>query len=190
MSLSILLISDEMIKERTAIHGNIDPKLLYPEIKLAQDMYIHPILGTALYDKLLFDINVSGTTTGAYKTLLDNYIVDPLMYYVLASLPIPISYQFWNKGVMRKQGDSTELPTMEELVTISDNYRVKAEWYAERLTKYLKTGINGVQITEYQNPGDTLDTITPQNSPFTMPIYLGDNDDCYSMDKNNCRCNE
>lgn len=190
MSKNILLISDDILKERTGIHGNIDPKLLYPEIKLAQDMYIHPILGTALYNKLIDDINVSGTTTGVYKTLLDDYIVDPLMYYVLASLPVPISFQFWNKGVIRKQGDSTELPSMSELVDISNNYRIKAEWYAERLTKYLKTGINGVQITEYSNPGDTLDTITPQNNPFTMPIYLGDDDYCQSLDKNNCRCNE
>ena len=52
MSLNILLISDTMIKERTAIHGNIDPKLIYPEIKFAQDSKILPILGTRLYNKL------------------------------------------------------------------------------------------------------------------------------------------
>src|SRR5690606_14849588 len=108
----------------------------------------------------------------------------------LANLPIPISFQFWNKGVLRKQGDSTELPTMEELVTISDQYRIKAEWYAERLTKYLKAGLNQNLFHEYSNPGDSIDTIITQNSPYTMPIYLGDNDYGYSMDKNNCRCNE
>lgn len=190
MSLNVLLISDEIIKDRTALHGNVEPKLLYPEIKVAQDMYIHPILGTALFNKLISDINVSGTTSGVYKTLLDDYIIDPLMYYVLAGLPIPISYQFWNKGVMRKQGDNTELPSMSDLIDISNNYRIKAEWYAERLTKYLKQGINGNLIPEYSSPGDGIDTINPQHSPFTMPVYLGDSDYCYSLDKNNCRCNE
>lgn len=190
MSLNILLISDEILKERTAVHGNIDPKLLYPEIKVAQDMYIHPILGTALYNKLLDDINVSGTTTGIYKTLLDTYIIDPLIYYTLSGLPETLSYQFWNKGVMRKQGDNTELPSMLELVDLSNKYRIRAEWYAERLTRYLKQSLNGNLIPEYANPGDTSDTILPQNSPFTMPIYLGDDDYCQSLDKNNCRCNE
>lgn len=191
MSLNILLISDEILKDRTAIHGNIDPKLLYPEIKVAQDMYIHPILGSALYDKLLTDINASGTTTGDYKTLLDSYIVDPLLYYTLAGLPETLSYQFWNKGVMRKVGDSTELPSMSDLIDISNKYRIRAEWYAERLTKYLKQYASSTVLPEYISPGDTLDTINPQNSPFTMPIYLGDSDYCgYSLDKNNCRCNE
>ena len=64
MSANVLLISEDILKDRTAIHGNIDPKLLFPEIKVAQDMYIHPILGTALYDKIIGDINASGTTTG------------------------------------------------------------------------------------------------------------------------------
>lgn len=190
MSRNILLISDEMLKERTAIHGNIDPKLLYPEIKVAQDMYIHPILGTALYNKLLDDINVSGTTTGVYKTLLDSFIVDALVYYTLAGLPETLSFQFWNKGVMRKTGENTELPSMSELVDLSNKYRVRAEWYAERLTKYLRAGIGGTLIPEYTSPGDTLDTLTPQNTPFTMPIYLGDQGYCQSMDQNNCHCHE
>lgn len=190
MSLNILLISDEILKDRTAIHGNIDAKLLYPEIKVAQDMYIHPILGSALYDKLLVDINASGTTTGDYKILLDNYIVDPLLYYTLAGLPETLSYQFWNKGVMRKVGDSTELPSMSDLIDISNKYRIRAEWYAQRLTNYLKQYSSSTVLSEYISPGDTLDTINPQNSPFTMPIYLGDRDYCQSLDKNNCRCNE
>jgi len=187
MSKNTLLISDAMILERTAIHGNTDPKLLYPEIKVAQDMYILPILGTALYDKLISDITTTGTTTGAYKTLLDDYIIDPLIYYVLAELPIGISYQFWNKGVLRKQGDNTELPTMSELVDLSNRYRNRAEWYGERLMLYLKQNASPSLLPEYVAPGSGLDTIVPDENTFTMPIYLGDGYDDVSMDKNNCQ---
>ena len=190
MSLNILLISDTVLKERTSVHGNIDPKLLYPEIKVAQDMYIHPILGTALYNKLIQDVNVSGVT-GDYKTLLDDYVIDPLLYYVLAELPVPISFQFWNKGVIRKQGDSTELPTMSELVDLSNKYRIRAEWYGERLTRYLKQNCStNNMFPEYLAPGDGVDTIVPESSPFTMPIYLGDHHHCHNWDKYNCNCNE
>jgi hypothetical protein len=59
MSKNVLLISVDTIKERTPIHDNVDEKLIYPEIKLAQDMFIHPILGTALYDKLISDIDTT-----------------------------------------------------------------------------------------------------------------------------------
>lgn len=190
MSLNILMISDTVLKDRTAVHSNVDPKLLMYEIKVAQDMYIHPILGTALYNKILSDINVSGLT-GDYKTLVDDYIIDPLINYVLAELPEAISFQFWNKGVVRKQGDSTELPSMSELVDLSHRYRKRAEWFGERLTKYLKQNASSTMLPEYQQPGDGIDTIQPENSTFTMPIYLGSDYGCGcgSLDKNNCNCN-
>lgn len=187
MSKNVLLLSEDILKDRTSIHGNVDPKLLFPEIKAAQDMYIHPILGTALYDRIIDDVDASGTTTGIYKTLLDDYIVDALLYYVLSGLPDAISFQFWNKGVVRKTGDNTELPSMSDLADISNKYRIRAEWYAERLNKYLKQ--NSSAFPEYESPGDGLDTITPESSSYTMPIYLGGYS-CYSLDKNNCHNNE
>lgn len=176
MSVNTLLISDVMIKDRTAIHGNIDPKLIYPNIKVAQDMYIHPILGTALYNKLQTDIAGVGPT-GNYKTLIDMYIVDALMYYTLMELPVSLSYQFWNKGVVRKQGVDTELPSMSELLDLSNKYRNFAEFYANRLRLYLKQNAS-VMFPEYINPGSGVDDINPSHKTFTMPVWLGGDGDC------------
>lgn len=175
MSLDILMVSVTMIKDRTTIHGNLDPKLLYPDIKLAQDMYIHPLLGTALYDKILSDIN-GNSLTGDYKTLVDRYIVDCLIYYVLKDLVTSVSYQIWNKGVVRKSGENTELPSMSELVDISNGYKQKAEWYGERLRNYLRENA-ATKFTEYLNPGNGVDSIRPAHNSFSMPVYL-DDDDC------------
>lgn len=176
MSQNILLISDTMIKERTVIHGNIDAKLIYPNIKVAQDMYIHPILGTALYDKLLSDVSAS-SLAGNYKTLVDMYIVDTLIYYVLSELPISLSYQFWNKGMVRKLGEDTELPGIDELYSIQNKYKNWAEFYANRLRLYLKQNAPAM-FPEYINPGNGVDAIYPDNNSFTMPVYLGDEDKC------------
>lgn len=188
MAKNVLLISDDILKERTSIHGNIDPKFLYPEIKAAQDMYLHPILGTALYDKIISDVD-GGTIAGDYKALLDDYIIDCLLYYTLAGLPEALSYQFWNKGVIRKQGDNTELPNMSELIDISNKYRIRADWYATRLNNYLKAKATTSFLPEYLQPGDDIDTIVPDAESYNMPIYLG-SDYCPSLDKNNCNnCN-
>ena len=180
MSENILLISDVMIKERTAIHGNIDPKLIYPDIKVAQDMYILPILGTGLYNKLQ-TIIADGTITSDpalinYKNLIDKYLVDALMYYTLSELPTTISYQFWNKGVMRKQGQDTDLPTMSELIDLSNKYKNRAEFYAQRLRLWILSNASAM-FSEYLMPGSTIDTITPAQRAFTMPVYLGDERD-------------
>lgn len=177
---NILLISDLMIKERTAIHGNIDPKLIYPDIKVAQDMYILPLIGTGLYNKLQTLIDDGTITDGGnadYKTLIDIYIVDALIYYTLSELPSTISYQFWNKGVIRKSGLDTESPSMSELIDLSNKYRNRAEFYANRLKKYLQQ--NAVsKYPEYNNPGSGIDTMYPDQKPFTIGIYLGDDCGC------------
>ena len=110
MSKNTLFISDTIIKERSIVNGNNDPKLIYPDIKAAQDLYIHPILGTALFIKIQNAIAANNWTGLAdYKTLLDDYIIDTLVNYTMAELPMN-SYQFTNKGIVRKQGDNTDLP--------------------------------------------------------------------------------
>lgn len=183
MSQNILLVSDVMIKERTAIHGNLDPKLIYPDVKVAQDMYILPILGTSLYNKLQTIIADNTITTNPalsnYKMLMDKYLVDALIYYTLSELPETISFQFWNKGVLRKQGENTELPSMSELISLSRKYRDRAEWYAQRMRLWIVQNA-AAMFPEYLNPGSTIDTVTPEQRAFTMPVYLGDNDRCNS----------
>lgn len=179
-----------MFKDRTSVHGNIDDNLIKPELKSVQDMYIHPILGTALYNKIITDINVSGTPLGTdYVTLVNDYILDALQYYVMSELPKAISLQFWNKGVIRKSGDNTETPTMSDLVDISDHYRKKAEWYGERLTQYLRRVSTSLVLPEYFSGNNLSDSITPETSAFTMPIYLGPGGPCLHLDKDNCNCN-
>lgn len=180
MSLNVLLVSDTMIKEHTVIHGNIDPKLIYPDIKVAQDMYIKPLLGSALFDKLQSIIS-DGTITTApananYKTLMDKYIVDALIYYTLTDLPTTISYQFWNKGMVRKQGDNTQLPSMSELIDISNKYRQRAEFYTNACRLYLRQNA-AIMYPEYLTPGSGVDTVRPERETYTMPIYL-DDDKC------------
>jgi len=180
MSANILLLSDAILKERSVIHDNMDPKLIYPDIKVAQDMYIEPILGTALYNKLQ-TIVADGTITDAgnadYKLLLDKYIIDALVYYVMSMLPIDSSYQFWNKGVSRKSSQDVDLPSMSDLVEVSKNYQNRAEFYGNRLKRFLLDQTSRLQkYPEYVNPGNTIDTVVPSQRQFTMPIYLGPND--------------
>ncbi len=179
MSENILLISDTIIKSRTAIHGNIDPKLIYPDIKVAQDMYILPILGSGLFKKLQ-DLISAGTISDpanvTYKTILDKYLIDALIYYTLSELPTTISYQFWNKGVVRKQGENTELPSMSDLLDLSNKYRDRAEFYSNRMRMYVIDQASKGKVPEFNQPGNTIDTIYPQKT-FTNPIYLGDSDD-------------
>lgn len=184
MSQDILLVSDQILKDRTTIHGNIDPKLIYPRIKLAQDKYIERLVGTALFDKLL-NLVSSGDITlienEKYKTLLDRYIIDTLIYYTLAEMPVHLSFQLWNKGVVRKQGEDTDMPSMSDIMDVAKSFFNDAEFYADRLRRYLLAKAPTL-FPEYLNPGSEIDTIHPTRTPFTMPVFLGDDFCC--PDKN------
>jgi len=171
MSKNILFISDTALLARTQVHGNIDPQLLYPEIKVAQDMYILPLLGTALFAKIADGIE-NNNLAGNYLTLKDDYIIDTLIYYVLSELPMGLSFQFWNKGVMKSTSENAETATMSDLVTLADRYKRRAEYYSERLKRYLIENAAS-KFPEYLNPGNGVDTVMPHASTFTMPIYLG-----------------
>jgi hypothetical protein len=177
MSKNVLFISDAILIERTTVHGNIDPKLLYPEIKVAQDMYILPLLGSALFNKLQLDIE-AGTLSGMYKTLVDDYIVDTLINYTMMELPTTISFQMFNKGVVRASSADGEVLSPEENLAISERYKRRAEWYAERTKRYLIEESSKGNFPEYINPGSTADTVFPYGGTFTLPIYLGEGD-CY-----------
>jgi len=172
MSKNILMISVQMLKDRTAVHDNIDEKLVFPEIKAAQDMYILPLCGSALYNKLLTDINAN-TLTGNYKVLVDDYIIDTLANYVISELPLGLTYQFWNKGVSQKTTDNSIAPSMTDLFSVASKYKRRAEEYAQRMRLYLRQ--NAPQMfLEYINPGSGVDTVIPERQGFSNPIYLGD----------------
>ena len=178
MSKNILLISPISIKENTGVAGNIDEKNLYPEIKTCQDMYILPALGSALYDRLQTGIQLGNLTTDE-TNLINLYIKDCLIYYVLSELPMGLNFQFYTKGAIQKTGENTQQPSMQELIDISDRYKARAEFYKERLIKYLKqvTSNSGL-FPQYLQPGSGIDTLIPENSGYTISIVLDDDYGC------------
>lgn len=175
MSLNILFISSDTIKERSGLHYNVDEKLIKPEIKTSQDMYILPALGSALYNRLQDGINCNNLTCDE-KTLLDDYIADTLVNYVLSELPQGLSFQFYNKGLIRKSSENTDVPSMQDLIDIANRYRARAEFYKQRLIKYLKQ--NQTLYPLYLNFGSGIDAIHPDNDAYRASIWLGDDYCC------------
>lgn len=175
MSKNTLFISVQSIKDRTGLHANVDEKLVLPEIKTAQDMYILPALGSALYAELQNAVDAN-TFTNLQTTLLDDYIVDCLIYFVMAELPQGLSYQFYNKGLIRKTGENQESPSMQDMIDIANRYQARAEFYKQRLIKYLKQ--NNALYPNYLNFGSGIDSIKPDNEGYTVSMWLGDSGCC------------
>lgn len=193
MSRKILFISPATIKERTGLHSNVDEKLVNPEIMTAQDMYIHPALGTGLYNRLQDGIE-NNNLTDQEQDLLDTYITPALVYYTLAELPMGMSFQFYNKGLIRKTDAGASQPDMQELIDVANRYKSRAEFYGNRMILYIKeTASKGIYFQEYINPGNGIDIIHPERQAYTTTVWLGNDKHCpktyeqkYQGDSPNC----
>lgn len=173
MSRNILLIDVPTIKERTGLHNNVDEKLVSPEIKTCQDMYLLPALGTAFYNRLLDGVENNNLTSDE-TAFLDNYLTDCLVYYVMSELPLPLAIQFYNKGAARKTSDNTENPSPSDLAVVTNFYQKRAEYYKERMILFLKQNATEQLFPEYLNPGAGIDTTIPQRNAYTCSIFLDD----------------
>lgn len=171
MSANILFISEQTLKDRSLLQDNVDPKLIKPTIKMAQDMYIEPILGTGLYRELQEQI-ADDDLSVENKTLLDNYITDCLCWYVQAEMVMSLGFKFTNKNVLRKTSENSDVPSISELFDLEERTKNKAEWYAQRITNFLCEYNEDYPL--YDNPGNGLDIIHPNSTSYTAGMYLGD----------------
>lgn len=165
--MSVLFISETQLKRASLIHDNVDMKAITPTVLLMQDMHIHPVLGSSLYNELKDEIT-AGNVSGSNKTLLDNYIRPPLVWWTMFEAPVALSYQFRN-GV-RKPGDDNKGPSMEELMKLSERYRNHAEWYTERLRLFLVQNAGTYPLYRNGNPG--LDALRPDSSAYETGMCL------------------
>ena len=172
----ILFISPENIYERSSVHKNIDSKMIVPEIKAAQEMYILPVLGTALYDRLQDGVD-NNNLTADEQTLIKSYIRDPLIMYTISELAPALSFQLWNKGLTRKTTENSEAVSSSEIDDFTAKFKNCAEWYLETLiTYFIQEAGTGSKFQEYINPGSRTDTFVPKRTSFEIGIYLGKTD--------------
>ena len=176
---TVLFLTEQYLMETSVINDNADIELLKPVIKECQDIYIHSILGTGLYNELQTQITAS-TLTALNTTLLDTYIQPALRYWVqFESAPI-LTYKFMNKSIVKKNSENSTPVELNELKFLMDKFKDKAEWYSQRLTEYLCA--NQVSYPLFNNPGSTSDTIHPQGSQYSAGMYLGDDIDLDKVD--------
>lgn len=170
MALNTLFISVASIKERTGLHSNVDEKLVLPIIKIAQDMYIRPAIGSELFDRLQQGIDDDDLNANEI-ILLNNYIADALAWFTMSELTPELMYQFYNKGVVKKTDQNATQPSVDEIVSIENKHKRYAEHYNQCLIKYLLQ--NRYLYPEYLTMQVRIDTLKPKGVGYTTSIYLG-----------------
>ena len=155
----VLFISEDKLKDSTAINLNVDVNLLLPYVRQAQKLYVETKLGTDLNNKLK-DLIVAGTVGAvgneAYKTLLDDYVGDMLPNWGLYLLVPFLRFRVENGNIYSKTSETGTALTTEEAQHFREEIRNTAEYYTERMIDYICN--NNSLFPEYStNSGSDVD---------------------------------
>lgn len=164
-------ISQEFIKENFPINQNIEPSIIGPIIPMASDLYILPILGTALYNRLISSVQTT-SLSGDYLTLMTTYVQPALLNYVMyEALPF-LNYRITNINVGKHKTDTSDPVNEDELLNLRKQIYYNANYFAERCTRFLRA--NPDLYPEYYAPGTKWDTIIPVPTSYFSGIHIQD----------------
>lgn len=171
--MATLLIKEDKLKSMTYISDNVDAKVITPNIEYCQDVYIQPLLSSMLYKDIIaaIEADITLSNNSAYKTLLDDYIHKALAWYVMSEIGDATTYKVANKAVSKMNGDNTQPASMEELIRLNQKYKDRAEYYGQRLRKFLLANLDTYPLYLQSNEG--VDRIPPKSTAYNTGIYLG-----------------
>ena len=133
---NILFVKDTDVKRWSALSGNVDTDKYIQYMYIAQDIEIHSVLGTKLYEKLKTDIEADALS-GNYVTLVTDWIAPALIHWAVAHyLPFG-SITIGNSGVFRHQPENSVSLSSNEIDNLVDEERKLATYYTKRLDDYL-----------------------------------------------------
>lgn len=164
-----LFISENKLKNFTDLNNAIDPDLLKNAVREAQDIHVQRMLGYNLYQKLISDVK-NNTLTGVYKTLMDVYVQDSLLYWAYFEALEAIWLRPRNNGLIIPQGGESAVGVDSKVYDKKrESVKNKAEWYSERLVGYLID--NGTLFPEFQTETG-MEIFPDQSTAYKSPFVV------------------
>ena len=165
-----LFISEEFIKNNSQIDENVDMKKILPVVWQCQTQHMQSVLGSQLYNDLIAKV-IAGTLAGDDLKLVEEYVADALLYWVMYEVQIPLLFNFRNKSTATNNSDHSTPITTKELSRIENRFKDKAEFFSERITNYLcaNTALYPLYMT-----ATSSDDVIPEIAKPTVSVFLGD----------------
>ena len=165
--MAVLFISETYVKNNTVIDENVDMRIILPSIADAQELRIHPILGSPLYDDLKAKITAT-TLTANDIILLDDYIAPCMLQWTLYECSVSMLFKYRNRSVNTGGGENFTPISYEDLQFLRDDWKSKAEEREQRLINYL---IDNSSL--YPKYTESSDDLNPRTTAYQASFYLG-----------------
>ena len=137
MADTVLLVSEQRMKQWTALDNNIRIDVLTPAILNAQNVYTQQSLGTRFYNRLKEGVMNNDLTTNE-NAFLKDYVGPALMQYALYLVLPSLKYKLAEKGILNGTSEETQATNLDEMKYLRQNAMDLAQFYDERLREYLQ----------------------------------------------------
>lgn len=137
---NVLFISENKLKENTAINENVDSTELRFGIQLAQNIYLQETLGTNLFQKLqqlVYNGDIEQPQYLNYKTLLNQFVQPCLIQYSYMQCLDNFFIKFLNVGLVQNRNEQGSPIDIKSLQYLKTNAKNQAEFLDNLLRRHL-----------------------------------------------------
>lgn len=165
-----IIISVDDFRYFIAGSESIDAKILTPMIILAQDLAAQNVLGTALKDKLVTDVN-DGTLTGDYETLYDSSVASVKKMVVWQTFESNLSslvYKIGKEAITIGDTDEVSSIGREELGDMKREASSKRAFYENQVKSYLSNNQSSFSELQDTTPDYIQSNLTKTDTSMGM----------------------
>ena len=134
---TVLLVSEQRMKQWTSLDSNIRIDVLTPSILNAQQIYVQDTLGTPFFERLKAGVLANDLTTDEAAFLKD-YVGPMLMQYSLYMILPHLKYKYVEKGIVSGSSEETTQTSLDELKYLRETALETAQFYDERMKEFLR----------------------------------------------------
>ena len=138
---TVLLVSEQRMKNWTSLDNNIRIDVLTPSILNAQEVYTQSALGTNFFNRLKAGVMANDLTVDE-STFLKDYVAPALMQYALYLLLPSLKYKYVEKGILNGTSEESQATTLDELNYLREAAIDLAQFYDERMKEFLCQNAN------------------------------------------------
>lgn len=129
------LINDEYFKTYSPIPDNFDLKDIRPYYKIAEEIWVKPILGIPLYEELLEQVNENNVTPENSTLLLMLY---PYLSFCITYEALPfLSYRINEVGITKGKSDNSDSVSINDVNFINTHIRATVETLKSNFKKWI-----------------------------------------------------
>lgn len=169
------LINEKWLKEFSPIPLNYNMKELHNYIKLAETIWILPIIGQSYYDELLDQVSKNNVSEANSTALVE--AIYPYLGFAVAHEALPIMWAHINEvGITKGKSDNADSLDLRDMTYVQQHLRTQVEarkdyakkWFCEHFNQFPKVDVCACECESCcNNTKGNLNYPNPMNQLYT-----------------------